>query len=129
MTKTLGFLIERDGRTLFLRELVEWAVEDSEYKVTALVAKENVEDLVLEVPKEPSITQTDDTQERLQIMEELFEIQESQIALLKGQLEKFIEVVEGIVEITEVISHSPIEARSKLLVISESCKEILKPSE
>lgn len=129
MTKTLGFLIERDGRTLFLRELVEWAVEDSEYKVTALVAKENVEGLVLEVPKEPSITQTDDTQERIQLMNDLFNLQQDEIDFLKGRLEKFIEVVEGIVELTEVISQSNIENRSKLIVIGDSCKEILKPSE
>ena len=127
MTNILGYLIQRDNRNLFIRNLEEaqWALSDEEYNVTPLVAI--TEPSVLE--EGAILPNTDDRQERLQIMEELFEIQEAQIALLKGQLEKFVEVVEGIIELTEVVSHSPIEARSKLLVISESCKEILKPSE
>lgn len=130
-----GYLVERDGRELFLREIADWAVEDPEYKVTALIAKPIadmyeqfiVEDVKEEVPT--SLPNTDDTQERIQLMNELFDLQQAEIDFLKGRLEKFVEVVEGIVEITEVISQSSIENRSKLLVISESCKKILKPSE
>ena len=129
-----GYLISRDGRELFLRELADWAVEDPEYKVTALIAKpvaDVYEQFMVEEPKEevPTLPSTDDTQERMQLMNELFQLQDLEISQLKQQLEKFVEVVEGIVEITEVISQSSIENRSKLLVISESCKKILKPSE
>lgn len=129
-----GYLISRDGRELFLRELADWAVEDPEYKVTALIAKpiaDVYEQFIVEEPREeaPSLPSTDDTAERIELMNELFSLQDLEISQLKGQLEKFVEVVEGIVEITEVISQSSIENRSKLLVISESCKKILKPSE
>jgi len=122
-----GWLVEREGRTLFLNELAEWAVQDPEYKVTALIAKpvaDAYEQFMVEVPQP-----TDDTQERMQLMNELFDLQQQEIDQLKHSLEKFVEVVEGIVELTEVISHSEIENRSKLMVISESCKQILKPSE
>lgn len=129
-----GYLVERDGRELFLREIADWAVEDPEYKVTALIAKpvaDVYEQFMVEEPKQtvPSLPSTDDTQERIQLMNELFDLQQQEIDLLKARLEKFVEVVEGIVEITEVISQSSIENRSKLMVISESCKQVLKPSE
>ena len=129
-----GYLVERDGRELFLREIADWAVEDPEYKVTALIAKpvaDVYEQFMVEEPKQtvPSLPSTDDTQERIQLMNELFDLQQQEIDLLKARLEKFVEVVEGIVEITEVISQSSIENRSKLIVIGDSCKAILKPSE
>jgi len=123
-----GWLVERDGRTLFLRELVEWAIEDPEYKVTALVPMENPHpyEQFIEAPIQPS---TDDTAERIELMNELFSLQDLEISQLKAQLEKFVEVVEGIVELTDVVSHSAIECRSKLIVIGDSCKALLKPSE
>lgn len=134
MTTVKGYLIERDGRTLFLQQLADWAVEDPEYKVTALIAKPDAdvyEQFVVESPKEEPSTlpSTDDTQERIELMNELFSLQDLEISQLKSQLEKFVEVVEGIVELTDVVSHSPIECRSKLIVIGDSCKALLKPSE
>ena len=135
MTSTIkGYLVERDGRELFLRELVDWAIEDPEYKVTALIAKplaDVYEQFIMEESKEeaPTLPNTDDTAERIELMNELFSLQDLEISQLKQQIEKFVEVVEGIVELTEVISQSGIENRSKLLVISESCKKILKHSE
>lgn len=127
MTTIKGFLIERDGRALFMREIQEWALRDNEYKVTPLVAMkvpDVYEQFIVDTPQ-----QTDDTAERIQLMNELFDLQQQEIDQLKAQLEKFVEVVEGIVELTEVISQSNIENRSKLLVISKSCQDILKPSE
>ena len=132
-SKVKGFLIERDGRSLFMKEVEPWAIEDVNYKVTPLVSglMEDREEPLVEAPKEevPSLPSTDDTAERIELMNELFSLQDLEISQLKQQLEKFVEVVEGIVEITEVISQSSIENRSKLLVISESCKQVLKPSE
>ena len=130
----IGYLISRDGRELFLRELADWAVEDPEYKVTALIAKpvaDVYEQFMVEEPREeaPSLPSTDDKAERIDLMNELFSLQDLEISQLKSQLEKFVEVVEGIIDLTEVVSQNNIENRSKLLVISKSCKEILKPSE
>lgn len=130
----IKYLITRDGREYVLDTVPDWAKDDPEYKVTALIAKpvaDMYEQFIVESPKEeaPSLPSTDDTAERIELMNELFSLQEVEISQLKAQLEKFVEVVEGIVELTEVISHSGIENRSKLVVIRDSCKAILKPSE
>lgn len=125
-SKVKGFLVERDGRALFMRELQAWTVEDVNYKVTPLVSglmEDREEPLTIEAPS------TDDTAERIELMNELFSLQEVEISQLKAQLEKFVEVVEGIVELTGVVSHSAIECRGKLIVIGDSCKALLKPSE
>lgn len=132
MTTIKGFLIERDGRSLFMRELQEWVTLDTNYNVTVLVAQQTSkavweEDLPKEVPTQPQTT--DDTQERIQLMNELFDLQQTEIDQLKQRLEAFVEVVEGIAELTEVVSQSAIENRSKLLIISDSCKKILAPQE
>jgi hypothetical protein len=128
MTNVKGYLVERDNRSLFIRDINEasWALEDSEYTVTALIPVDIYKCYENVIEIQP---QTDDTAERMQLMNELFDLQQQEIDQLKQQLEKFVEVVEGIVELTEVISQSSIENRSKLLVISESCKQVLKPSE
>lgn len=128
-SKVKGFLVERDGRALFMRELQAWTIEDVNYKVTPLISglmEDREEPLVTGVPSLPS---TDDTAERIELMNELFSLQDLEISQLKSQLEKFVEVVEGIVELTDVVSHSAIECRSKLIVIGDSCKALLKPSE
>lgn len=134
MTTIKGYLISRDGRELFLRELADWAVSDPEYEVTALVPMGKAlvyDEFIVDSPKEevPSLPNTDDTAERIQLMNELFDLQQKEIDQLKHSLEKFIEVVEGVVELTEVVSQSSVENRSKLLVISASCKEVLKPND
>lgn len=127
-SKVKGFLIERDGRELFMKQVEAWALEDVNYTVTPLISglMEDREELTVSAPSLPS---TDDTAERIELMNELFSLQDLEISQLKAQLEKFVEVVEGIVELTDVVSHSPIECRSKLIVIGDSCKGLLKPSE
>lgn len=70
--KTLGFLVERDGRTLFLREMVEWAIEDSAYKVIELASKTDL--LACE--------------ESRQLLMEIYLIQEEEILLLKNRLKE-----------------------------------------
>jgi hypothetical protein len=37
MNKVIGFLISRDGRELFMKELPEWVSLDENYKASALV--------------------------------------------------------------------------------------------
>jgi hypothetical protein len=131
MKTILGYLVERDGRTLFLRELVEWALEDPEYKVTPLVAKgvADAYDQFVTDATPDALLRSDDTQERIKLMNDLFTLQDQEIALLKQRLEAFVEVVEGIAELTEVVSHSSVECRSKLIIIGDSCKKILAPQE
>jgi hypothetical protein len=136
MINVKGYLVERDNRSLFIRDINEasWALEDSEYTVTPLVAMKSAdvyEQFIVADPKEesPSLPSTDDTAERIELMNELFDLQQAEIDFLKNRLEEFVEVVEGIVELTEVISQSSIENRSKLIVIGDSCKAVLNPSE
>lgn len=123
MTTIKGYLIECEGRSLFMRdkEDVLWAMEDDNYEVTTLVAqpKADIYDRFI----------VDDTQERIQLMNDLFDLQQAEIDQLKQRLEAFVEVVEGIAELTEVVSQSAIENRSKLLIIGASCKKILAPQE
>lgn len=49
MTGILGYLIQRDNRNLFIRDLEEaaWAIDDPEYKVTPLVAYDNSLEVLL----------------------------------------------------------------------------------
>lgn len=123
---TIKYLVTRDGREYVMDSVPDWAIDSPDYKV------EKLSSVQIEVPIESSIddvTNTDDTAERIQLMDELFDLQQQEIDFLKHRLEAFVEVVEGIVELTDVISHSGIENRSKLVVIGDSCKAILKPSE
>lgn len=127
-----GWLVERDGRTLFLRELVDWAIEDPEYKVTALIAKpiaDVYEQFMVEEPKEeaPSLPSTDDTAERLEILEQIYELEEKEIALLKERLEEAVELVESIHEFASKQTNNIMESRGLLLLIAESCQKWLKP--
>lgn len=55
MTTILGYLVHRDNRNLFIRDLEEaaWAIEDPEYKVTPLVAyDDSIEVLLREVQED-----------------------------------------------------------------------------
>lgn len=117
----IKYLIVRDGREYVMDAIPDWA-DSEEYQVTKLSSEA--------VPEEtPSLISTDDTQERIQLMNELFDLQQTEIDQLKQRLEAFVEVVEGIAELTEVVSHSSVECRSKLIIISDSCKKILAPQE
>lgn len=55
MTGILGYLVERDQRTLFIRDLEEaaWAIDDPEYRVIKLVAyDDSLEVLLREVQED-----------------------------------------------------------------------------
>lgn len=49
MTGILGYLVQRENRNLFIRDLEEaaWALSDHEYKVTPLVAYEDSLEVLL----------------------------------------------------------------------------------
>jgi hypothetical protein len=122
---TIKYLVTRDGREYVMDSIPDWAQDNPEYEVVKLSSVE----IPLIESSNDGVTNTDDTAERIQLMDELFDLQQQEIDFLKHRLEAFVEVVEGIVELTDVISHSGIENRSKLVVIGDSCKAILKPSE
>lgn len=121
--KTLGYLISCQGRQLFMRDAADcsWAYLDDEYTVTELVAKAGEE-----IPETPPAT--DDTVERMQILEQLYELEEQQIAEMRLKLEEFVELVEAIVDIA-IPTDNIIENKAKILLIAESCKKLLKPKE
>lgn len=53
MNKVLGFLISRDNRELFMKELPEWVSLDENYKATALVKwDDSLEVLLAEVTED-----------------------------------------------------------------------------
>lgn len=121
----IKYLVTRDGREYVMDSIPDWAKDNPDYKVVKLTSVEpRIYDQFIQTT--PVV---DDTAERIQLMDELFDLQQAEIDFLKHRLEAFVEVVEGIVELTDVISHSGIENRSKLVVIGDSCKAILKPSE
>lgn len=118
MTKTMGYLVACQGRTLFMREKEDcsWAYLDDEYTVTELVAKND--DHVI-----------DDTAERLQILEEIYELEEKEISLLKGRLEEAVELVESIHLFSMNQTTNIMEARGLLKLIAEACNKWLSPKE
>jgi len=128
MKTILGYLVERDNRSLFIRNINEaaWAMEDTEYTVTPLVPLESPHpyEQFIEPP-----AQTDDTVERIQLMNELFELQEAEISQLKHSLEEAVELVESIHEFANKQTNNIMESRGLLLLIVEACGKWLQPRE
>lgn len=80
MNKVIGFLISRDGRDLFMRDLPEWVSLDENYKATALVKwDDSLEVLLSEV--------TEDRDLYMQICD----LQDQEIQDLKMQLKELQE--------------------------------------
>lgn len=136
MTNIKGYLVERENRSLFIRDIAEasWALEDGNYEVTALVPLKMphpYEEFLVEGPKEeaPSLPSTDDTAERLEILEQIYELEEKEIALLKERLEEAVELVESIHEFASKQTSNIMESRGLLLLIAESCQKWLKPKD
>lgn len=127
MTTIKGYLIERDNRNLFIRDLEEarWALEDSEYTVTPLVPK-SVADAY---PQFVDPVKADETQERLELLEQIYELEEQQIASIKAKLEEAVELVESIHEFASKQTNNIMESRGLLLLIAEACDKWLKPKE
>ena len=77
MDKVIGFLISREGRELFLRDLPEWVSLDDNYTATALVKwDDSLEVLLAEV------------REDLELYMSICELQEQEILELKGKLKE-----------------------------------------
>jgi hypothetical protein len=80
MNKVIGFLISRDGRDLFMRDLPEWVSLDENYKATALVKwDDSLEVLLSEV--------TEDRDLYMQICD----LQDQEIQDLKSQVRELKE--------------------------------------
>ena len=120
-----AWLVEGHGRSSVYSSPQEWAETDPEYKVTPLGAI-----------SEEGTTQvssihisTDDTQERISIMEELYELMQQEIDFLKERLESAVEVLEVVEEFSAKKSDNFMENKATLLLISAACRGWLKPSE
>lgn len=111
-----GYLIECDGRSLFIRDKAEcqWAIDDPEYTVTELVPKGS-----------EAVSQSSDDAERIQLLEEIFTLEEQQIAQMKGSLEQAFELIESIHEFASKKTDNLIELKGLLLLIAESCDKWL----
>ncbi len=124
MTKTMGYLISCQGRELFMRDKADcgWAYLDDEYTVTELVAKTGKD-----VPEmQPG---TDATQERLELLEQIYALEELQPAVMRIKLEEAVELVESIHEFASKQTNNIMESRGLLLLIAEACQKWLKPKE
>lgn len=76
MAFTVGFLIVRDNRELFMRELPEWAELDPEYHVIELIAKSDSQtNLLLEC------------EESRELLMELYSLQEEEIKMLRERIQ------------------------------------------
>lgn len=122
MNNIKGYLIECEGRELFLRENIEWAIADEHYKVTPLVAQEAVLDSENMHKTEPSFD------DYVEVSGQLYDLQQEHIKHLETKLEECIEVLEGIVEISVPTEHL-IENKAKLLLIAEACRKLLAAKE
>lgn len=77
MDKVIGFLISRDGRDLFMRDLPEWVSLDENYTATALVKwNDSLEVLLAEV------------KEDLELYMSICELQEEEIKSMKDKLKE-----------------------------------------
>lgn len=111
----IKYLIIRDGREYIMDAVPDWA-DSEEYQITKLSS-------------EAVVGSTDDTTERLKILEEIYELEEKEIALLKERLEEAVELVESIHEFASKQTSNIMESRGLLLLIAESCNKWLRPSE
>ena len=119
-----GYLIEADGRSLFIRDRdsIQWAFDDENYDVTPLVP------MPIESEKSPSMS-VDEVKEQLKLMNDLFELEEKEIQILKDQLTEFVEVVESIHEFSSKVTDNGLEMKGLLKLIAETCGNLLKARE
>lgn len=128
MTNIKGYLVECEGRSLFMRnkEDVLWAISDENYKVTPLAPLPPT-DVYAEMSGAALVT--NDTVERLQLLEQIYELEEKEIGLLKERLEEAVELVESIHEFASKQTNNIMESRGLLLLIAEACQKWLRPKE
>ena len=123
MSEVKGYLIECQGRELFLRDNIEWALEDNNYKVTPLIAQQTV--LEGENPEQRDISFED----YREMAEELYKIHSEQLSSTKEILEDAIELLEGIADLASKKTDNLIEIRGLLELIAQDCKKFLSPSD
>jgi len=123
MSEVKGYLIECQGRELFLRDNIEWALEDNNYKVTPLVAQQTV--LEGENPEQRDISFED----YREMAEELYKIHSEQLSSTKEILEDAIELLEGIADLASKKTDNLMEMRDLLALIAQDCKKFLAPSD
>jgi hypothetical protein len=119
-SKVVAWLIEGHGRSSVFTTEQPWALEDENYKVTPLIGMSE---------SAPIHSLTDDTQERISIMEELYELMQQEIDELKERLEAAVEVIEVVEEFSAKKSDNFMENKATLLLISAACRDWLKSSE
>lgn len=120
MNDIKGYLIECQGRSLFLRDKadISWAYTDPEYTVVELVANTGSES---HLPP--------DFQGYVEVSEKLYKLQEEQIEQGKVMLEQAIELIESIAVLSGKKTENMLESKGLLLLISEDCKKFLKSSD
>lgn len=127
MTNIKGYLIECDGRSLFIRdrEQIGWAIDDHHYQVTPLVPLPPIDELSPEQENPVSMT-SNEVKEQLKLMNDLFELEEKEIGLLKEQLTEFVEAVEAIHEFSSKVTDNTLEMKGLLKLIAETCGNLLR---
>lgn len=137
MTNIYGYLVQCDGRELFIRkyEDVVWAFEDANYTVTPLVAQTETVDIPEALEKELGKTEgfgkTDPQfEDYVAISSQLYQIQQDHIAQLQKVLEDAVELIETINEFSSKAKEaSTSEMKGTLHLVAESCAKFLKSQE
>lgn len=119
--KTLGYLIETSGRSLFVREESDilWAKEDVNYTVRRLVDGDEVERESEQ--REPSF------EDYQTLAENLYSIHQEQLSQTKAILEDAVELLESIADLASKKTDNVMEMRGLLALIGQDCKKFLAP--
>jgi hypothetical protein len=130
------FYVSRDGRDYFFKDILpDWVVGDENYKVVELAPKPveiKLEEFVgpvqptIQIPSQIPSMNVDEVKDQLKLMNDLFELEEKEIKLLKEQLTEFVEAVEAIHEFSSKKTENLMEAKGLLLLIAETCGNLLK---
>lgn len=113
---TTKYVVTRDDREYVFNDLPDWVKEDSNYRV---------EKLSTVVPKEAVEAAIED----VEILQQIYLLDEAEIKDLKSRLENALELVEVIHEFTNRDHESLLEARGTLKLVADSCKKWLSPKE
>lgn len=113
---TTKYLVTRDSREYIFNDIPQWVAEDDNYKVTKLSSVAPVEAV------EKAI-------EDVEILQQIYLLDEAEIKDLKSRLENALELVEVIYEFTNRDHESLLEARGTLRLVADSCKKWLSPKE
>jgi hypothetical protein len=113
---TTKFIVSRDGREYIMDSVPEWAADSPDYKVeklSSVTTKESIEEAIEEV----------------KLLQEIYTLDEQEIARLKERLEEAVELVESIHAFASNQTNNIMESRGLLLLIAEACDKWLVPRE